>query len=367
MNKQIHRRTFANLSVEGLDGLRDEYSILNFSPRMAEAFRADPFARPEDVVQVVGSVDGVAAGSVFSLPLEVGIGKEIHRTAAGCEMTVVEKFRNTQFGLKLPVSRLGATPEKFMVGCSQSQMMIKVSEFIGSTIFYSPRLVMLFKSRSVMEMKLHGLLGKLVQWFVDCGLWFYWRLAKACARSALKGYEMVHVTIADEECIRAVADIIRVETPLCGEVHDERWIKWHLSNSFSENGPLLLTVLHKDGKPVAFYMTKRRFYEQASHRGFKNVWLGSVVEWGALPEHANVLNPMLMMAAASFGNTCDAVELVATETRVEKHFRKWGWRHVGDSNYVFKVADGSALLGNEEMRKRENWRLRPAMGDNGMS
>lgn len=367
MNKQIHRRTFANLSVEGLDGLRDEYGILNFSPRMAETFRTDPFARPEDVVQVVGSVDGVAAGSVFSLPLEVRIGKEIHRTAAGCEMTVIEKFRNTQFGLKLPVSRLGTTAEKFMIGCSQSQMMIKVSEFIGSTIFYSPRLVMLFKSRSVVEMKLHGLLGKFVQWLVDWGLWFYWHLVKTCAHSALKGYEVVPVTAADEESIRAVADIIRGETPLWGEVHDERWLKWHLVSSFSENGPLSLTLLRKDGKSVAFYMTKRRFYEQASHRGFKNVWLGSVVEWGALPECAAIVNPMLMMAAASFGGACDAVEFVATETKVEKHFRKWGWRHVGDSNYVFKVADGSALAGNEEMRKRENWRLRPAMGDNGMS
>lgn len=367
MNKQIHRRTFAELSADGLEGLRDEYGILNFSPRMAETFRADPFARPEDVVQVVGSVDGVAAGSVFSLPLEVRIGKEVHRTAAGCEMTVIEKFRNTQYGLKLPVSRLGATAEKFMIGCSQSQMMIKVSEFIGSTIFYSPRLIMLFKSRSVVEMKLHGLLSKLVQWFVDCGLWFYWRLVKACARSALKDYEMVHVTAADEECIRAVADIIRGETPLCGEIHDERWLKWHLSNSFSANGPLSLTVLRKDGKSVAFYMSKRRFYEQASHRGFRNVWLGSVVEWGTLPGEADILNPMLMMAAASFSGTCDAVELVATETKVEKYFRKWGWRHVGDSNFVIKVANDTPLAADERIKVRQNWRLRPAMGDNGMS
>lgn len=367
MNKQIHRRTFAELSADGLDGLRDEYGILNFSPRMSDAFRADPFARPGDVVQVVGSVDGVAVGSVFSLPLEVRVGKELHRTAAGCEMTVIEKFRNTQFGLKLPVSRLGLTAEKFMIGCSQSHMMIKVSEFIGSTIFYSPRLIMLFKSRSVVEMKLHGFVGKFVQWFVDCGLWFCWRLAKMRVHCALKGYELVPVTAADEESICAVADIIRSETPLCGEVHDGRWLKWHLSSSFSENGPLSLVMLRKDGKPVAFYMTKRRFYEQASHRGFKNVWLGSIVEWGTLPEHANVLNPMLIMAAVSFADTCDAAELVATEPRVEKHFRRWGWRHVGDSNFVFKVADGSALAGNEEMRKRENWRLRPAMGDNGMS
>lgn len=367
MNKQIHKRTFADLSVQGLDGLRDEHGILNFSPRMIEAFRTDPFARSEDVVQIVGSVDGVAAGSVFSLPLEVRIGKTIHRTAAGCAMTVVEKFRNTQFGLKLPVSRLGATAEKFMIGCSQSQMMIKVSEFIGSTIFYSPRLIMLFKSRAVVEMRLRGLLGKLVQVLVDCGLRCYWRLAKMCVRGALKDYEMVSVTAADAEGIRVVADIIRGETPLCGEVHDERWIKWHLSASFSENGPLSLTVLRKNGNPVAFYMTKRRFYGQASHRGFKNVWLGSVVEWGALPEYAGVVRPMLMMAAALLMGQCDAVELVATELKTEQYFRKCGWCHVGDSNYVFKIADGSVLAGNEVMHKRESWRLRPAMGDNGMS
>ena len=367
MNKQIHKRTFADLSAAGLDGLRDEYGILDFPPRISGAFRADPFARPEDVVQVVGSVDGVAAGSVFSLPLEVRVGDEVHRTAAGCEMTVVEKFRNTQFGLKLPVSRLGVTPEKFMIGCSQSQMMIKVSEFIGSTIFYSPRLIMLFRSRSVVEMKLRGPLGKLAQWIVDCGLWFYWLLVKTCSRRALRGYEIRSVTASDEAGIRAAADIIRSEASVCGEVHDERWLKWHLTGSFSEYGPLTLTLLQKDGKPVGFYMTKRRFYGQASHRGFKNVWLGSIVEWGALPRHADAVNPLLRLAAASFAGRCDAVELVATEPKVERDLRKWGWRHVGDSNFVFKVADGSALAGRAEMRERQNWRLRPAMGDNGMS
>ena len=44
-----------------------------------------------------------------------------------------------------------------------------------------------------------------------------------------------------------------------------------------------------------------------------------------------------------------------------------GWRQVGESNFVIKAGEGSPLFGNAEMTKIENWRLRPAMGDAGLS
>lgn len=367
MNKQIHKRTLSQLDQGGLDGLRDDFGILSFREKTAAAFRADPFARTDDVVQIVGSVDGVAVGSVFSLPLEVSVNGQVYRTAAGCEMTVVDKFRNTQYGLKLPVFRLGAMPEGFMIGASQSQMMIKVSEFIGSTIFLSPRFIMLFKSRSVVEMKLSGFLGKVAQFVVDVCLRCYWTFVRLIAAVRLRGCRIGVVLADDAKGILETADIIRADRHPCQEIHDERWIKWHLTQSFSDNGPLDLHLIRRNGQAVAFYMTKRRFYEQASHRGFKNVWLASIVEWGAMPGHEKDLKAAMLFAAASFGRDCDAVEVVATESSICRFLRHWMWRQVGESNFVFKAVVGSPLEKNEFVNERQNWRIRPAMGDNGMS
>ena len=115
-------------------------------------------------------------------------------------------------------------------------------------------------------------------------------------------------------------------------------------------------------------MTKKRFHELASHRGFKNVWLGSIVEWQAKPEFENRLGWLLIDAALRLKKSgVDAVEIPTADKGLNRFFRHLGWRRIGESNFVIKAGEDSPLFGNEEMTKINNWRLRPAMGDAGLS
>lgn len=63
----------------------------------------------------------------------------------------------------------------------------------------------------------------------------------------------------------------------------------------------------------------------------------------------------------------DAVEIPSADEALNHFLRRVGWRQVGASNFVIKAGEDSLLFGNEEMTKIENWRLRPAMGDAGLS
>lgn len=342
--------------------------VLKWDERTLGVFANDPFADdPETNIQLIGAVDDKAVGTVSSLPLEVKIENQVFKTAAGSAMYVDENYRNTQFGLKLPMMRLGSTPNNFMVGSSQSQMMIKVSEFIKSTIFYSPRLIMLKKSRSVVEMKLRGIVGRLASALIDCGLALYWVVIGFVSRLRTCGFVITPVDPTDSAALETIARIVESEKAICGEVHDARWFKWMITQSFSIDGPNKLFLVSRGKAPVAFVMYKKRFYEQASHRGFKNVWLASIMEWGALPECRAKLSAILMRVASKIVKGCDAIEVIATETSVEKPLRRALWQHVGDGNFVFKVGKGSPLEAYPMMHERANWRLRPAMGDAGFN
>lgn len=369
MAATIQYRKQEQVGETELFGLTDVVGgALSWDARTLSVFRNNPFADdPEANVQLIGVVDDKAVGTVSSLPLDVSVDGQTFRTAAGSAMHVDENYRNTQFGLKLPMMRLGSTPNNFMIGSSQSQMMIKVSEFIKSTIFYSPRLIMLAKSRSVVEMKVGGWLGKIVAACVDLGLWCYWMILSLIARLATCGYVFEVVKSDDDEGLSAVAMIAADEPGACREVHDAKWFRWMITESFSKDGPNTLWLIKKKGTPVAFVMDKKRFYEQASHRGFKNVWLASVMEWGAIQGCARKLPALILRFAARIKKGMDAVEIIATETRIESPLRRWLWRHVGDGNFVFKVGKGSPLEPYPMMHDRKNWRLRPAMGDAGFN
>ena len=121
------------------------------------------------------------------------------------------------------------------------------------------------------------------------------------------------------------------------------------------------------GEIVAFVMAKRRFYEQASHRGFKNVWLGSIMEWGARDGMDDKLKWFLVKIALSIGKSCDAVDFSTADGKLESFVKCLGWRQVGEANVGVKVMKNFPLFGDKSIQDISNWRIRPAMGDNGLS
>jgi hypothetical protein len=227
-------------------------------------------------------------------------------------------------------------------------------------------MIMLFRSRSVVETKLRGFVSMFVSFLIDCCLKIYWIGVRIYSKLKLRHFTFERVSINDIETLQDVSNLIASDSHRYAELHDVRWLKWHLTESFTKDGPLLMTVVKKGGALIAFYMTKKRFHEQASSRGFKNVWIGSIMEWQVISAEKAFLPWILLRAAFSFEGPIDAVEIVSGEERLYKFLRTMCWRHVGDSNFTFHIHDG-LLKEDKRILDSRNWRLRPAMGDVGLS
>lgn len=348
--------------------LDDKYGILTVGEEMRCALMANPFANDEDVCQFVASKEGVAFGGNVNIPGLLKVGGRICRTWISSCTQVAEEYRSTGFGLELWNHCLAQSPEGIVTAGSCSQMKVAVSQSTGCNVFLMPRLIMLFKSRVYLETKLSGLVGSVAQTITDFALWIYWRLIGFATWIGIGTAHLVNVSPVDDEIIRVVADIVRADSHDCAEVHDERWIKWHLTYSFSKDGPMRLVAVKKGGRIVGFMMVKRRYHSQASHRGYKNVWLSSVMEWGSLPGFERLIDCAILNVCAQMRKNCDAVEMVVpNHSRQERCLRHLFWRHVGDGNFIFKIAKGNCLDADQKILDAANWRLRPAMGDGGMN
>ena len=349
--------------------IRELVSGQNLALEKLSALRRNPFARSDaTIAKIAGFCEGEEAGSEYVFPLLIKFGDAEFEALAGSSLCVDSRFRRSGLGMDIPELGWQHSPSRIGMGAALSQMALPVHHLLDYSVFLLPRNVMLVKSRAIIENKLNGVVASSVKSVVDFCIAAYALLLRATAAFALAGIRIDEVAADDDDALGEVADLTKDDAALFSEVHDVRWLKWHMTESFSKDGPLRLFVARKKGDIVGFYMTKRRFHEQASHRGFKNVWLGSVVEWQTRPEFCGKLGWLLVDGALHLRKDgVDAVEVSTADRALNGFFRRLGWRQVGESNFVVKAGEGSPLFGNEDMSKIENWRLRPAMGDAGLS
>lgn len=329
----------------------------------------NPFAASADsIAKIAGFCDEKEAGREYVFPLRLRTTYGEIEVLSGSSLSVEPEYRRSGLGMDLPELRWQNSPSKIALGASLSQMALPVHQLLDYIVFLLPRNIMLWRSRALVETKIAGFAAKCLVFVLDCGIWLYSLLLRVVCSCKLNGLTSEEVSFDDEAMLGTVAEMIADDGASFAEVHDARWLRWHMAESFSPAGPMRLFVVRSRGEVVGFYMTKKRFHEQASHRGFKNVWLGSVIEWQVKKGFEKKLGWILVHAALRLKKEgMDAVEIPSADKSLNRFLRRIGWRQVGESNFVIKAGEGSPLFGNEEMAKVENWRLRPAMGDAGLS
>lgn len=333
------------------------------------ALMANPhLEKAGDLGKIVGMSDGREIGGEYVFPLFIKCGNARWKVLSGSTLYVDPQYRRSGLGMDLPELRWQKAPNGVALGAGLSQMAVPVHELLDYNVFPLPRLLMLWRSRPVVEMKLTGIAGRILSALVDIAVAGYATVLRGMVGLKMRGYRVRSVGPDDASALADVARLIAEDPHPYGEVHDEKWLKWHLSESFSEDGPAELHMIARDGKTVGFYMTKRRFHAQASHRGFRNVWLGSIIEWQAAKGYDSNLSWFLLNAALGLRKArVDAVELPTDDPRLLRFFRRLGWLRLGAGNFVIKAGTGSPLENDSSLGVQANWRLRPAMGDNGLS
>ena len=361
---------YKRLSEIDVDGCICDVPGLQLDKNYVTALRGNPFRKAKDVVSIkVAIVDDKVAGSEYVFPLSIRSDGTVVAAGSGSCTTVGKWARKTGIGIELSAMKEDCRDGNFIVGdcAGLSQMAVKIRKYLKQPIFEYPRFILPLKSRSILEMKLHGFPLKCAIAFVDLCICLYSFVVRLVACAYSRGIRIAEVNPNDDKQLSVLADMTTHPEFRFSELHNAEWFKWVLTNSFSKYGPAKAYILYMGEDAVGFFMTKKRFHEQASHRGFKNVWLGSVIEWGCVPGCEKKLLWAIVNWALSARRELDAVEFPVYEPFVQRFLRRLGWRQVGNANFCYNIRPDSGFVAPEGMDNPANWRLRPAMGDVGLS
>ncbi len=348
-----------------------EGDFLYVSPERRNAFFNNPYVTSRDAIfQWVGFADGKPAGFNYSFPIRVWADGVSYGGTTGSSLNVEEWARKTDLGLILPAKGVEITSKDgIAIAAACSQMAVPLHKINGYKFFFSPRYIALWRCRSVAELYLPRWLVRPFSLIGDAALGAFSLFARFLGCCALHGYRMVEIMPEDEKGLQTMAEIVSSDPHRFREDHDIAWFKWHMTCSFSKEGPCagFLLQSRKNGKVVAFCLAKRRFHKQASRRGFKNVWLGSLVEWGALPGYERKIGWFILGVALKYAGNCDAFEFATDDVVLGRFVRKFGWRQVGEANVGVKVMRNFPKWSEKAIKYQANWRIRPGMGDNALS
>ena len=345
--------------VRGVPGLRLDKNYVT-------ALRENPFREGKDVVCVkVGIVDERVAGREYVFPLSIMCDDMVVSAGSGSCTTVEKWARKTGLGIELSSMKEDCRDGDFKVGecAGLSQVAVKIRKYLNQPVFEYPRYIGLLKCRAVVETKLNGILAKMVSWIGDAVLGIITAFGAAYARVMSSGYVVEPVSADREGQLREMESLARSEKCRFCEVHDARWFKWVLTNSFSSYGPPVAYIVRRNNVAIGFFMVKKRFHEQASHRGFRDVWLGSIVEWATLDAYKKFILWKIYIWYYRSRKELDAVEFPAAERWVVAFLKRHGWQKVGNANFCYNIRSGTGYEAPIGMDNAENWRLRPGMGD----
>lgn len=328
-----------------------------------EIFKSNPFHLPNSPVMIRYEDNSTTVGSVFVFPLEIIYGDSIFRVCAGSTLTVDERYRGRGFAKQMTLKRLELSEDKIAIASGLSNMSLPLFKKIGFAVFPLERYIFVVNSYPAIK-KFVGdnCASKALSSFINVFANTWLSIIRMRNRQMLKDYQVEEVKDTPQE----VADIAREESCQFMENHTREWFNWVLHGHFNkgERNKQHLFVVKDKTDIVAFYMTKERYHEQASHRGFRDVMLGSVIEWGVRRDSHLNESDVLLNAVLSFEESVDVVEVCSADKNLNKSLKRNMMIHLGDSNFAIFAKEGTELAKTNDYRNPANWRIRPAGSDN---
>lgn len=356
MSISFYNRTYKELKDDVELGFDDPYKIMSsLNPKMREAVLNNPSGYDEDEVCQILALDGnVVIGTVNPFSGRLLLDGEIVKCQNGSNLFAHEHYRKDSVGgdLFIRLTNLKTPQNGYFAGISQ--MAIGMYRVLKYTIFEFPRLIYLRKSRSVIQSVLHSesWWTRPFIWGVDMGLKSH-RLFVSIHNALCYRDYMVE---EKRECPDEVEKIVKQDSHCFMELHDKAWFDWGLHYSFSEDKRTLrrLYVVKKDNKIEAFFFIKQEFFSKASSRGFKNVYLGTIMELGI--SHNSLLkeNDIILMSLQFFDNKVDGIQFASSDPHVVNRLKRWLFIGVGHANIGVRIR----TIKDERLKDINNWRIR---------
>jgi GNAT superfamily N-acetyltransferase len=369
----IHRITLGDLrSGATCDQWNDPHAIAQMNSPKHDVFLTNPFTQDDEtVVQLLAVRDGTVVGREDMLPGALLVeGERIH-TSWGSGMFVPEAYRGQGIGKLLATER--ERVHETVCSCGVSQMLYPIYKKHGWTDFPMRRYILPLTARPIVEMKLGaGAVSKAATAIGNVGLALHSVAVRAITRSRTGQLHVERVDRADD-----ALDALLEQSNSAYAVTSPRssaWVNWLLSHAFTphpRNDSGLLIVRDATSAPasqgggtaLAYALYKIRFHETASHRGFRNVLLGSLQDWLVFaPDKLTEQQLILAAVREMMSRGVDAIEICLPATTPPRFLRTLGFIPLGEQYLMFKAPPNGPLR-DSKYHAPESWRIRPVEGD----
>lgn len=347
----------------------DVFELCNLANAKKKALRANPNSRVETApAQLLGIVDNKVVGQETVFPVHVKAKGQVYDAIAGSGLYVQEDYRKSKLGVSLITKREELSADGIALGCGLSRLALPAHLMFDYLCFSMPRLMWIFKSRSIVETRLgKSLWSQCISFCIDQFL-----TCMALVLKALVYFRTTGMTVSP--CDRAdvaIEELINADDRPFACEHSAAWLNWQLNHSFSadeRSKQKLYVIKALSGQLLGFFMYKMRFHPTASHQGYKNLLLGSLMEWQSSDQQKLSHVTIALLAILEMQKEgVDAVEICTDEKAMISSLRKLMLCIVGELSFVIRATENSPLRKHTGWDIQKNWRLRPSEGDNGLS
>jgi GNAT superfamily N-acetyltransferase len=368
-----NRLTIQHLTLGDLAGpspwqhLHDLDAIAPMSPAKREIVLANPFTDdPDTVVQLLASIDDTIVGRVDLMPGALLVHGQRIMTSWGSGMYVPEHHRGKGIGKALAQHR--ETVHETCCSCGVSQMLLPIYTKLGWTDFPMQRYIHLRTARPVAQ-RLFGasLLGKAAAAVGNLAVAAHHGVL-ACARHMTsRGLRVECVDAMPNATSNTWAELLAPRDIPVAVERTVASINWMLRGCFEphpRNRQDLFLITDQHDQPVGYALTKLRYHETASHRGFRDILLGSVQDWMIFDDRRlSVRGLALLVTRELAARHADAVEICLPASLGSGGLRTLGFVPLGAQHLLFKAAPTSPLA-DAHLANPASWRFRPCEGDN---
>ncbi|MDD2598649.1 MAG: hypothetical protein PHO37_05445 [Kiritimatiellae bacterium] len=347
----------------------DVFGLCDLSYAKRDALNSNPNKTDGDSpVQILGIADQKIVGQQTLFAVNVKANARIYIAYAGSGLFVHEDFRKSMLGVDLITRPVELSSDGIALGCGISQMALPVHLMFDYLCFSMPRLMWVFKSRSIVEKKIgRSFLSPILIGFADILLSVLATGFRVIGFFKTRGLAVEEVYNADE----SIANLLKGGGEQFSCEHTAAWLNWQLEHSFSEDersSQKMFVIKDSSGSLLGFFMFKVRFHETASQRGYKNILLGSLMEWQSADQQKLSHSTLALLATLAMKKCgVDAVEICTNENATIKFLRRLFFPQIGELSFVIRATDSSPLRKHAGWDQPKNWRLRPSYGDNGLS
>lgn len=313
-------------------------------------FKDEPYA-------IVALIKNRAIGCTITFTTYIKAYGEIVLAQSGSYLFAIEEYRKYNAGSFIFYDAINLLKSKNCIYGGISQDALGLYKPFRFSIFEFARLIYLRKSRSVIEhfFKTESAIIKPIIWLADGFLWMHRSFHRK--KRFLANYQIIESREVPDD----VVSIIEEDSHPYSEYHDKKWIEWNLHHTFREDSRIRKKLfLVKQGERIeAFFIIKEEFFERASRRGFKNVFLGSVMEWGIKKESTLTEDQLYMLSIDVFSSDIDGIQVATNDHQVISRLKKKLFVGVGNANMAVRVKDPKF----DDISDINKWRLRLACGD----